>query len=365
MKPDVVTKDPSLKNNSNTASENKKVDVNAENKILNLTFNSLTVISLVGFLLKCNSYSTFWENRKDKMPENFVPPSLYDTPITLVFVLLIVAMKMGLEKVSYPLMNRWLDDKYKAKDDESKIEMEKIYTKKASRCFFKVCYFITIVVIGYLILKDVEFFPGELLGNGDLQAFYEKGVYVKEGSLFYTTTTAFKYYYLTSLAFVIVDFIWLVFIYEKQSDYPLMFLHHTVTFSLIFFSYLTNNTHIGCIVMFIHDSSDIVVYITRIVINSKLPDPPKLAVCAWLLITLIYLRLVIYGKMLYITNYYLDNWHIFTNTLFYGLCILYFMHIYWVFSIIKRFFYLKIEDVGTHKKSKTQKDLDEKEKKQE
>jgi ceramide synthetase len=49
----------------------------------------------------------------------------------------------------------------------------------------------------------------------------------------------------------------------KKKDYYVMFGHHITTCVLVLFSYLTKCYRIGLIVMFIHDSSDIVVDLTQ------------------------------------------------------------------------------------------------------
>ena len=56
------------------------------------------------------------------------------------------------------------------------------------------------------------------------------------GYLFWKKPEYFDYYYLGGLTFVLTDLIYLLFVYEMQSDFHLMLLHHSITLSLVVFS---------------------------------------------------------------------------------------------------------------------------------
>lgn len=165
----------------------------------------------------------------------------------------------------------------------------------------------------------------------------------------------FDIYYLTDLAFCLTDLIWLLFIYELQSDFILMLFHHMCTISLISFSFLTNWSNIGSIVLFLHDVCDIIVYISRINLNIEVKKGNVIICGICLLISFLYLRLFILGKVIWSLYHGVTwEWDWPTTCLFTFLCFLYIMHVNWVYLIIQKFsnalFKNKYEDTAKIKK---------------
>lgn len=180
----------------------------------------------------------------------------------------------------------------------------------------------------------------------------------KEGfpnCFFHSKPEYFNYYYLGALAFHITDLIWLLGIYELQTDFLMMLVHHFCTISLITFSYLSNYSNVGCIVIFLHDIGDIFVYIARIFLNTKAPEFTKVSSGILLLLVWIYTRIYVFGGMLFdiydgISTHF--NWININLVTF--LCFLYVLHCYWVFLIFKKIctalFVKKYEDTFKVKK---------------
>jgi len=318
--------------------EKNSVDVNAENKVINSIFQFFSMFGIIGFFWCFNQYLNYWEQWKKYAPENYEYPSLKDFVYIAYTFVFILFLKYVIEKISGPFLKSLLHSKYKETE-----EVQAIYMKQMKTSFFKLIWYSTIVAIGYHVIKDLEWFPKEIFGNGDLVSYYQKGTpYI----IFYDRTALFKLYYLASLGFTVSDFFFLLFIHEKRSDFHLMILHHIFTINLVSFSYLTNNSNFGIIVFFLHDITDIWVYLTRIVINTFLPDIVKYLHCAAFLGVFIYFRIYVLFKLILIMYFDLKEWCIFLYVLWPMLCVLFLMHIYWTYSIIKRFFYKKIEDVG-------------------
>ena len=324
----------------------KNVDVNAENKLVNKTFRGFSKIGALGFSVLAYNYSTYWEQWRD-VPENYEYPSLYDFKYILISFFVVLFLKILMEKLTGPFLRFLLHPKYKENE-----ETEAIYLKQMKSSLFKFVWYILIVSLGYTVIVQLEFFPKEMFGNGDLASYYDKGA---PYTIFIQKPGYFNLYYLASLGFTFNDFFFLLFVHDKKTDYDLMVLHHIVTITLVSFSYLTNNSNVGIIVFFLHDFTDIFVYLTRLIINTFLPDSVKYAYCAFFLGIFAYFRLYVYGKVIYIHTMHLQTWNVFTYTLTSMLGILYIMHIYWTYSIIKRFFYKKIEDVGKVNKNKANK----------
>ena len=217
---------------------------------------------------------------------------------------------------------------------------------------FKLIFYTTTVIFGYILLSQLEYFPTSLGGKGYLMKMFEPGY---PHSFYHWKPDYFDIYYLFALSFCITDLIWLVFIYELQSDFILMLLHHICTISLITFSFLTNYSNVGCVVLFLHDVGDIFVYITRIVINTDLNQPTKLSTAIVLQIVFIYTRLYVFADLILSIYYGITwgfKWPDTSMTLF--LCFLYVMHVNWVYLILKKiaqgFFGGKVEDPASVKK---------------
>ncbi len=199
----------------------------------------------------------------------------------------------------------------------------------------------------------MHYYPVELLGSGQISFIYEKGYPLNK---FFWKPEYFAVYYLGGLAFCILDLIWLIFIYERQSDFIQMLLHHFCTISLISFSYLTNCSNIGCIILFLHDVTDIFVYSMRLIVNSDLGSILKITSGLLLVTVFIYLRLYVFYLCIWAvfnlsgTEFGIRSEYIFV--LF--LTFLYIMHVFWVYQIFKKIYKAifedKFEDPGRLKK---------------
>jgi hypothetical protein len=174
------------------------------------------------------------------------------------------------------------------------------------------------------------------LGTGEISAMFKKGF---PDSFFHIKPLYFNIYYLGALAFHITDLIWLIGIYELQTDFLMMLLHHMCTISLITFSYLSNYSNVGSIVLFLHDLGDIFVYIVRIFLNTRAPEILKISSGILLLVIYVYTRIYVFMDLLIevfkgISTHF--NW---VNKCLWGfLVFLYILHLYWVFLILKKIF---------------------------
>jgi hypothetical protein len=318
--------------------------------LINKFFMLLTAVCYIGTFIMVCLYDKYWEKTIMHKPKDYQLPKLSDFFYTLYIIPVLVLGKIFFEKFFADHMYQFLSIKYKDPYNEELFKMGQVYKKKLSTSLFKVTYYTLVVLIGHYVLKDMCFFPQELFGNGSMIEMFKDGV---PGYLFFDKPNFFNGYYLIGLAFVITDLIWLLFVYEYQSDFYLMLLHHSITISLVMFSYLTNLSQIGVIVFYLHDITDIFVYITRLVIYSDYSDFVKLIPCSLLLISYLFYRIYLFGKLILLVYFYLNDWNPYTSILWYFKCILMIMHVYWVSQIIKRFFYFKIEDVGkVNKKEK-------------
>jgi len=203
------------------------------------------------------------------------------------------------------------------------------------------------IIMSYYVLKDIKFFPWELLGGGEMWKLYEE-----EDPFYYHFYRPpwFDVLYIMNLTYYLSDFVHLVLYNENQSDYYLMILHHFATIFLFVLSFITNLSNIGCIVFFLHSIGNVFVYLCRIFMHhDNFPFLLKLTLGISLAVVWIYTRLYIYAKLLVIVWYGLafNNWVVYY---LYSLkLVLYAMHIHWILKIFNIVF--------TYGKTKTPTDV--------
>ena len=242
-----------------------------------------------------------------------------------------MALKTAIELLSKGLVERCLAKKYKQPKNEEFKKLGIIYRHKLSRHIYKITYYVGITIFGYHVLHDLPYFPKSMLGNGYMPNMFLKG---SPDSYFYERTPLFTLYYNISLAYFVNDFIFL-FITERQSDFIIMLLHHICTISLIIFSFITNYSNIGSLVIFCHMQSDILNHVTRFLVQTDNSIFLIGLVGISFGINFIYMRQFVFGEMIYtIYKYITWKWGIITTTLWLFLVILYIMHLRWSFIFI-------------------------------
>lgn len=235
-----------------------------------------------------------------------------------------------------PLCYKILAAKYKNPQDEENFETGKIYLVKLNSNIIKLSYFTLISIFGYYILHDLEYFPISLGGKGYISQMWEAG-YPK--TYLHKKPDFFDFYYLTELTFCMTDLLWIIFIDETQTDFLMMMLHHFCTISLISFSFVSNYSNIGCLVLLLHSSADVLVYVARTVVYVDLNKYLVYLAGVMLLLFFVYTRL--YVLMQVLISIYTGvtwKWDAVTTFLFTFLCFLYVMHINWVYLIARKIF---------------------------
>lgn len=318
--------------------EKQTPNIHSSSFISNIVVLTLITVTISGTIYMLSLITDFWEEQKHTVPVGYKIPQFSDFWLTIYSFVAISLIRLAFCKVTSPLSDAIVNSKYSEEERSANIE-------KISSHMFKLLYFCSMSVIGYYILRSETYFPKQFLGHGDYSNIFKED---KIEQLYFTKPEYFDVYYLATLGFVFSDSIWLIFINERQSDFWIMILHHICTISLVSFSFLTNESAAGVIIFYLHDFTDIFVSITRITIVSKASDLLKLIVCGILLTVLVYYRLIVLGEIVYHTFAGLKP-HVFNRIMLSFLSILYLMHIYWVESIIHRFVFLKIEDVGVRK----------------
>jgi hypothetical protein len=233
-----------------------------------------------------------------------------------------------------PIFHKLSKKEFLNTEDTEKYKLGLIYAKKNSTNFYKLIYYTIISIIGFYVLYDEPYFPKVLFGNGDMKVIFK----LPFPECFYLEKpNYFNLYYLGALAFHVTDLIWLLGVYELQSDFVMMLVHHICTISLITFSYLSNYFHGGSIILFLHDFGDIFSYIARLSMNTSAPEWSKLATGILVLLVWIYTR--IYALAFVIWDIYLilrTHWSIVNRILLTLQVFLYILHCFWVYMIFKK-----------------------------
>ena len=302
----------------------KRLRENEENE--GIFWNSFWIIciflSIVLIFASCFFINDFNNNIK-KYNLNYPWPKLKDLFPSLYLLPLIIIYKLFIEYLSKGFVEYCLSKKYKQphmKDLGDKIRL------KLSRHLYKITFYTGITIFGYYVLKDLPYFPKSMLGKGYMPAMFLPGF---PNSYFHEKPPLFNFYYNINLAYFFCDFIFLM-ISEKQSDFVNMLLHHICTISLIIFSFITNYSNIGCLVIFCHMESDILGHAIRFVVQTDLPIYIIGLTGISFLSNFIYMRQYVFGDMIYtIYKYITWKWDIITSMLWLFLVILYIMHFRW------------------------------------
>lgn len=184
-------------------------------------------------------------------------PKITDLKCCIFLFFIILFAKIILESAFLHISDKILAKKYKNPKDERLFLLGKIYRRKLASHMFKGLFYLGATIYGFYALHNLNYFPTSLLGKGQMRNLYTPGY---PQSFYYERSIHFNYHIFICLSYVLCDLVLLVFINERQNDFINMLLHHLVTISMLFFSYLTNYSGLGSIVLFVHNQSDIFVH---------------------------------------------------------------------------------------------------------
>jgi len=117
---------------------------------------------------------------------------------------------------------------YEAEESEYLVNFYK--NKVASNCF-KCAFFTVSTILGFLIFKDCDFFPWQMLGSGDYGKFMQQGA---SGIFSFKKPALLYFYYNLNLGYAHLD-IYMLFTNPLAADFLIMLLHHIATVSLVVF----------------------------------------------------------------------------------------------------------------------------------
>ena len=289
------------------------------------------IISIILIIASCFFINDFNKNIKKhnvkypwpKMSELF--PSICILPIVIIF-------KITIEHLSKGFVESCLSKKYKNPKSIEMKELGDIYRHKLARHVYKITFYTGITIFGYWVLKDLPYFPKSMGGKGYMPAMFLPGF---PNSYFHEKPPLFNFYYNLNLAYFVCDFIFLFISEKNQSDFVNMLLHHICTISLIIFSFITNYSNIGCLVIFCHMESDILLHTERFLLQTDKSIYVLTVVGIIFVSNFIYMRQYVFGDMIYtIYKYITWKWGIITTMLWLFLVILYIMHLRWSYILL-------------------------------
>ena len=320
------------KEKEKSSPSNNRKEENKDGIFWNAFFVLCIIVSIILIVFSCFTITDFNDNIK-KYNLNYPWPKLSDLILSLFILPLVMAFKTIIEYLSKGLVESCLAMKYKKPKNEEMKKLAAIYRHKLPRHVYKITFYTLFTIFGYYVLHDLPYFPKSMLGHGYMPNMFLKGF---PDSYFHEKTPLFNLYYNISLAYFLNDFIFL-FKMERQSDFINMLLHHICTISLIIFSYVTNYSNIGSLVIFCHMQSDILLHLTRFLLQTD----KHIAFVGFIGITFTlnfyYMRQYVFGDMIYtIYKYITWKWGIITTTLWLFLIILYIMHLRWSYILLSK-----------------------------
>lgn len=217
-------------------------------------------------------------------PADYVMPSITDFVYMLMSTVVFLIAEPFFAKITYPLYYQICREKV---DEEQRV----MKTKKAVVTIFKFIYFAFASLTGYLMLKDSLVLPPILGGSGSFQNHLKDWPFIERPD-------GYRFFFMSCAGY---HFAGLIDLLREENRTHKSFIeyamHHIVTMYLLIFSYL-GNLFIGAPVLLIHNISDMLIALTRIVSDTDyhkvMPIITVSAVLTW-----IYTRLFCFGILIY------------------------------------------------------------------
>jgi hypothetical protein len=286
-----------------------------------------TFLALIIIIIQSRKYNNFLR----KINPNYYFPTILEIIMnTTILTLILLIGKLLFEKALHSFCEYLLDEKYKKKENHSEKSKAK---RKLSIYIVKFLHYLILTIHSYFIYDKLDFFPKELFGHGKMNNLYINGFH---SLALFTRPKYFDFHYYINLAYTFTDLFCVVFIYDKQTDILVMTFHHFCTIILVVFSYYNHFDSIGSIVLYLHNFSDIFVYLGRSLLYSKVPGIFKKMFSVCLLSSFTYCRLFVYGKLIYGYSIHV-NWETFYlhKAFLVALVSLYILHCTWTYKLVR------------------------------
>jgi len=210
-----------------------------------------------------------------------------------------------------------------------------VWGAKVERCcdsVFKCSYYAAMTTWSFALLRGAPWTPWVLGGGGSTKFCWT------DGYPFQAVPPEMRRFYLTAIGFHLSE-VAMLLLEVRHPDFWEMLLHHTVSCTLVCFSYVLNYVRMGTLVLHLHGATDVFIYLSKAVV-----DTPYLRMTAFSYFSLIaaYAWFRIYAFPVYImrsawvesmeqAGAHLYGW----GYLNFALCVLLLLHMYWFGLIIK------------------------------
>jgi len=259
--------------------------------------------------------------------------------------------------ITYPLGKYMVPNnpKYSAQEYISRV-------RKCGSSILNVVFYASLTYKIYKIIKNEPIFPSYLGGSGSLQDAILRDEltsidynaiqlsipsFIMNNSIEYSIKTlndSLMSFYYIQFAFHIAETI-MHLVSPRRSDFMEMMIHHVATLSLVLYSMMYNRTNVGVLIMFLHDISDIPVYLCKTFSDTKFTGTTVvsfvLLISGW-----IYFRIYALGMIIYELLLNSEGFHFGMTCV---LIVLYALHYYWLFLMFKiaynMIFNKKMEDI--------------------
>lgn len=245
-----------------------------------------TILCYCVFLTILGSQMLTWTAAKRDAKHNY--PELSEFMLVLPYTVLFLFLHLLGRRVVQPLARwavvwkkRWSKDVYEVK------------LERFCSAVFKAIFFISFTGYSYMaVLREAAWVPPALFGSGSESACWGLG---NAGETQESPSVAFKGFYQVAMAYHLSELVFQLMFELSKPDLVEMMVHHSTTCFLIFSSFYMNYMRIGSLVLFLHDFSDIPVYITKILVDTPL------SICTFLnylgmLVSWGYLRLYVFPR---------------------------------------------------------------------
>ena len=294
-------------------------------------------VCIASFFLLVRDVNKF-RNKISNLNPTYKLPTITDLKPCIFLIPIIILIRVISKQFLIPFSIKIMKKSYRfAKTNKDKELFEK-YKIKLPEHILKLTFYLTMTVFGYFILRDLDYFPKSLLGNGSMQNMFIKGY----PNCFYLIKPKFlDIYYMIYLSYFFSNLILLLFINDNQTDFIDMLLYHACMIPLIIFIYFTNYSNVGCIVLFLHIETDIFFHLTKFLFQTDVYEIFKNISGALLIFNFLYMRIYVLGDIIYTLYFYMDwEWDTVTFYFFAFLIILYAIHINWIIWSFRKFYVL-------------------------
>jgi len=139
-----------------------------------------------------------------------------------------------------------------------------VWGAKVTRCcdsVFKCVYYLAMTIWCFSLLRDEPWLPRFLGGSGETKFCWT------DGYPFQAISPDLRRFYLTAVGYHLSE-VAMLLLEVRHPDFWEMLLHHTVSCSLVCFSYALNYVRIGSLVLLLHGGTDILIYLSKSIVDT-------------------------------------------------------------------------------------------------